>query len=58
MCSNYNLNGDRNIKDQQVMKRGGLWKQICTISDKNKAVADVVTKGLVKKMGNGTSTVF
>ena len=58
MCSNYNLDGDRNIKDQQVMKRGGLWKQICTISDQNKAVVDVVTKDMVKKMGNGTSTIF
>ena len=40
------------------MKRGSLWKQICTILDQDKVMADVIAKGMVKKMGSGGSTMF
>ena len=58
MCSNYNLDRDKTIKDQGLMKRGSLWKQICTILDQDKVMADVIAKGMVKKMGSGGSTMF
>ena len=43
---------------QQGRKYGGLWAQIRNITDVGQNVSIAIFQGMVKKIGNGASTIF
>ena len=58
VCSNYDLDMNRALIDQQLPGKGGSWNHICNIKEGPPGWDEVILGSIIKKIGRGNSTLF